>query len=157
MNHPDEAQATDSSDLLTQQANSVRARMLRRIDLLQARRRALGRAIGEIRVEGRHLLPALAGVAIATVAVAVLLRGRATRQRRRAGFRLPAFGAAPPHQPGFVKRSLQGVAVSLTTRMLQRAAEHAVQRWLSTRASSTPTLAGRVRSEPSQPLSAPGR
>lgn len=140
MNHSDEPSLNESTELLTRQANSVRARMLRRIDVLQARRHALGRAIGEIRVEGKHLLPALAGVAIVTTAVAVVLRARAARQRRRLGFRRQMLGSEAPREAGVIKRSLQGVAVSLTTRLLQRAAEYAVQRWLSTRPALAPAL-----------------
>ena len=147
MNHSDDTSAPNARALLTQQANTVRARMLRRIDVLQARRHALGRAISEIRVEGKHLLPAVAGAAITTAAVVVvLLRARATAKRRRAGWHMPTLRSKPAHEPGLIRRSLQGAAVSLAIRLLQRAAEHAAKRWLATRPGMAPALPARSHS-----------
>lgn len=119
-------QRSDSRELLTQRANWVRAKMLRRIDLLQARRRQLGNVIREIRVEAKYVLPAMAGIAlVSAAAITVLLRARATRKRHHQGWRLPL--RSEPPRAGFVKRSLQGLVVSLATRLLQGAAKQAVR------------------------------
>jgi hypothetical protein len=124
-------EASRQRELLTQRANTVRARMLRRIDLLRARRKALGGALHEARIEGKHVLPAVAVVALASAtAVGLFLRARAVRRRRGQFWRSPTR-QSEARGGGIVTRSVQSLAVSFLTRLLKLAAQEAAHRWLA--------------------------
>jgi hypothetical protein len=112
---------------LTEQADHVRARMLRRVDTLDERRHALGRTMTILAARARQNLPIIAGVAaiaVLGIGVVALLRGKRTREV----FMIspwPTPVVRPQHKSGGL---LGGMAASLLLHFAKRAGEAALLR-----------------------------